>query len=165
MERGLLLRGAAATALSLVGAAACGAPHAGAVPGVLAAWACSNGEPATTVVHQYWHAPAAVGAERLPGGGSALLCGDAGYGYRHIRSRHQGDWAQLSPGPDWSETADQAVAAALGQPERVAFRLSNDTFCYSHALGGDNVTLVVVRESDGAIITAYPARHQCDPAG
>ena len=139
--------------------------HAGAAPADFTAWACASGQPAGAVVRQYTHASAQEGAAQLPAGGSALLCGSTGYGYRHILARHQGDWARLASGSDWSGTADRAVADALGQPERVGFRASNDTFCFSHALGDGNVTMVVVRESDGAIITAYPARHQCDPTG
>jgi hypothetical protein len=161
--RGLVV--VATATLCLVGAAACGAPHAGAAPEAPTTWACESGQPASAVVHQYAHASAQEGAEQLPAGGSALLCGSTGYGYRHIQARHQGDWARLASGSDWSDVADRAVAAALGQPERVGFRASNDTFCFSHALGDGNVTMVVVRESDGAIITAYPARHQCDPTG
>lgn len=155
----------ATVTLSLVVATACGAPHAGAAPEAPATWACDNGEPAGAVVHEYTHVSAQEGTEQLPAGGSALLCGSTGYGYRHILARHRGDWARLASGSDWSDVADRAIAAALGQPEQVGFRSSNDTFCFSHALDDGHVTMVVVRESDGAIITAYPARHQCEPTG
>jgi hypothetical protein len=146
--------------VGLLAVSACGATGKGAAAGS-AAWACAAGAANITVVHQYTHAPADVGAEHLPGGGTALLCGTPGYGYRHILSRHQGDWQHTGRG-DWSVLADGAVALALGQPERVGFRASNDTFCYSHTLPDGEVTTVVIRPSDGAIITAYPGTHQCD---
>jgi hypothetical protein len=158
----------ACAAFGLVGTVACGASHAGAAAAVSAApaaWTCAGAQPASAVVRQYTHAPADVGAEHLATGGSALVCGNANYGYRHILRRHQPDWARVAAGSDWSDAADRAVAAALGQPERVGYRLSNDTFCYSHTLDGGDVTLVVVRASDGEVITAYPGRHQCDASG
>jgi hypothetical protein len=138
---------------------ACGATQAGATAGP-AAWACADGAPAGTVVHRYTHAAAEAGPEREPAGDTALLCGTAGYGFRHILSRHRGDWSHTGAG-DWSTLADRAVAAALGQPDRVGSRESNHTFCYSHALPDGEVTTVVIRDSDGAIITAYPGNDQC----
>jgi hypothetical protein len=163
MGRSVFCGGAVRRRFLLVGllaVSACGASGAGATAGT-GAWACAGGAPDTTVVHQYTHAPAQVGSEYLPSGGTALLCGSPGYGFRHILSRHQGDWQHTGSG-DWSMLADDAVAVALGQPERVGYRASNGTFCYSHALPDGEVTTVVIRPSDGAIITAYPGTHQCD---
>jgi hypothetical protein len=177
-----LLGGAVRPPLSLVGllaVSACGPTSGGAgTGGAVAAedvsgsdagftggpglWACADDAPVATVVRQYTHAPADVGTEHEPAGGTALLCGTPGYGYRHILARHQGDWSHVASTTDWSATADAAVAAALGQPERVGYRASNNTFCYSHGLPDGEVTTVVIRPSDGAIITAYPGTHPCD---
>lgn len=158
MRRRFLLVGL--LAVSACGASGAGATGAGATA-ASGAWTCTGGASNTTVVHQYTHAPAQVGPEYLPGGRTALLCGSPGYGYRHILSRHRGDWQHTGNG-DWTMLADGAVAVALGQPERVGYRASNDTFCYSHGLPDGEVTTVVIRPSDGAIITAYPGTHQCD---
>ena len=152
-------------AATVVVLTACGSPAAGAAHA--ATWtACGGADAQTHVVRQFPRVREVVAGESIPAGTTALLCGDQGYGYRHILRRHQGDWdREPGAGGDWSAAADRAIAAALRDPQRVDFRSSNDTFCYSRPLAaGRDVAIVVVRSSDGAIITAYPGTHACDAA-
>jgi len=155
----------ASPAATVVVLTACGSPAAGAAHA--ATWtACGGADAQTHVVRQFPRVREVVGNESIPAGMTALLCGDEGFGYRHILRRHQQDWGrEPGAGGDWSGAADRAIAAALQNPQRVDYRSSNDTFCYSRGLAaGHDVAIVVVRSSDGAIITAYPGTHPCNDA-
>lgn len=85
------------------------------------------------------------------GGYIKMECGtDAGYGYRHIRSRHQQDWQnKMYPlRANWDDFMDFATKQALASPSKTAFQGSGK-YCYT--------TPVQIRNSRGAVVkTFYP---------
>lgn len=85
------------------------------------------------------------------GGYIKMECGnETGYGYRHIRSRHQQDWInRMSPlRGNWDDFMDFATRQALAAPSK-AERQSGGKMCYT--------TPVQIRNSRGAVVkTFYP---------
>lgn len=102
---------------------------------------------------------------------AVLLCGNGGYGYRHIADRHGRDWENLAfyTGGNWRDLADFAIRQTLTvpQPSYPAFNPKNETWTYKAPLqikdsrGEVRATywpIVSVAARDGRIITSYPTR-------
>ncbi|MGW3473534.1 hypothetical protein ACWDKQ_34945 [Saccharopolyspora sp. NPDC000995] len=128
--------------------------------------ACGTNSPADKLVRAFPRS-GAPGA----GGASNLLCGTAGFGYRHIKDRHMADWQNLAArvGSDWRSFADFAIAEILKVPEPgfPVYNKNNDTWTYrapvqirdSHGNVVDTYRPIVsVASGDQKIITAFPAR-------
>ncbi|WP_147376253.1 hypothetical protein [Micromonospora radicis] len=109
----------------------------------------------------------------LPAGTSNLKCGSEKWGYRHIVKNHLSQWENDAriEGSNWRDLADFAIAVALSDPDRVTYRQSNDTYCFSReiylvdkrtgrivAYRYPNVSIAAVSKN---IITAFPASAQC----
>lgn len=132
-----------------------------------AVWAaCGVSDAETKLVRRF-----ALGSG-LPDGGpgwhiSDLLCGTAGYGYRHIKDRHITDWENIAfmVGWNWRDMADFALEHGLDYPQRVDYRSGNDTFLYQGSFwiadSEGNVmakycSQTAIASQDGKIITSFP---------
>ncbi|MDQ1217465.1 hypothetical protein [Microbacterium arborescens] len=105
--------------------------------------------------------------------GKILRCGNANFGYFHIKAGHQGDWESKSAltGQNWRDVADIGINGALASPEVVKDRPSNDSKCYSRKIylvntqNNQTVGTTIVRFAAGVrsnnIITAFPATGHC----
>ncbi|WP_344928112.1 hypothetical protein [Saccharopolyspora gregorii] len=102
---------------------------------------------------------------------SDLLCGTAGFGYRHIKDRHMTQWQTLAGmvGSNWRDFADFAIAQILKAPEpgSPTFDQARNTWTYRspvQIIDQNGVVrdtyrpFVIVAHQDTKIITAYPAR-------
>jgi hypothetical protein len=116
----------------------------------------------------------ATTGQYLPSGTSNLRCGTGeNWGYRHIVKNHLSQWQADAAieGINWRDLADFAIAVALSDQDRVTYRQSNDTFCFSREIylvdkrTGNVVAYryprVVVAAESKNIITAYPASTHC----
>ena len=109
----------------------------------------------------------------LPGGTSTLVCGNSGYSYRHIFKNHRGDWEHDArvEGTNWRDHADWSIEVTLRDPQVVAYRSQNDSYCYSRAIQlwdksnrrhvTDRIIIVAVSTKTARIITAYPNSKFC----
>jgi hypothetical protein len=125
------------------------------------------------LVRQFERGPGSAVAATMLGGVSELVCGNDGYGYYHIVNRHYVEWngKSIRTSENWRDVADYAIAEALRSPQVVTFRASSNTFCYSREIYLINKVTgaivdvfhphVVLRASDGRIITAYTSREPC----
>ena len=94
------------------------------------------------------------------------------WGYRHILKRHRDDFERKAfrTRQTWRELADISIEVALAHP-KVAGPTRAGKRCYSAVVyliderNGDLVGTMIVRVlwrvSDGAIITAHPAKQHC----
>jgi hypothetical protein len=135
--------------------------------GTRAIWAaCGMNDPAGKLVRAF-RRNGAPGA----GGTSKLLCGTAGFGYRHIKARHMRDWQNLAGlvGSDWRSFTDFAIEQILKAPEPgfPSYNKKNDTWTYRAPVqirdSNGNVVdtyrpVVSIANGDQKIITAFPAR-------
>jgi hypothetical protein len=116
----------------------------------------------------------ATSGQYLPSGTSNLRCGTAeNWGYRHIVSEHLSQWQSNAAieGSNWRDLADFAIAVALSDHDRVTYRQSNDTFCFSREIylvdfrTGKVVAYkypnVVVAAQSKNVITAFPSSEHC----
>lgn len=106
-------------------------------------------------------------------GGSNLTCGNESWGYRHILKRHLSEWQSRAAvaQENWRDTADYGIHWALRDPDKITYRASNDTFCYSRKIllidnrtketVGSYYPKVSVARASHRIITAYPSGAQC----
>ncbi|AIC72951.1 hypothetical protein D2E51_16195 [Mycobacteroides abscessus] len=109
----------------------------------------------------------------LGSGVSTLYCGTSGYGLNHLYARHHDqDWQNKSfeggnPG-NWRYLADYAIAAVLAYPQGAVYQPGNNTWMYYRQVdlitadgkvipGHSFWARVVVSNSDGKIITAFPS--------
>jgi hypothetical protein len=94
--------------------------------------------------------------------------GETGWGFRHIRHGHEGDWARITTmvGGTWQGAADWSMAQALKGPAYVTYTKRNDTYTYRTPIyiydrqGKMRYSFysnVVVAAKTQNIITAYPA--------
>lgn len=131
--------------------------------------ACGASSPAEKVVRVFPR-PASNGGP--PAGTSALLCGDANNGYRHLSDGHGADWQALAvyTGENWRDMADFAITQILAapQPGYPQFVAKNNSWRYKAPVeikdGQDQVhdmywPVVAIAAQDGKILTAYPTRN------
>jgi hypothetical protein len=112
-------------------------------------------------------------AAGLSAGKSTLACGyqgwdgERGWGFRHIRHRHEGDWTRITHmvGGTWTNVADWSIAQALKRPASVSYEKDNDTYLYETAiyiydqrgtLRHSFYVRVIVGGKTNNIITAFP---------
>jgi hypothetical protein len=117
---------------------------------------CGADAPASALVRSYPRA----GVVGLPAGRSALYCGNARFGWRHLAARHAADWRQVKPpvaagASGWAESADVAMRATLARPDAVRCDTARNSCAFTRDLGGV-VALVAVAREDGKVVTAYP---------
>ncbi len=128
-----------------------------------------------------------------PNGVSQLLCGkggDEGYGFLHIEEKHKKEWTALVEEAlfpfgegDWTDVADIGIRGVLSSPDETSYGKDKKTgiidrrkICFSREiylrelnenyprLKDTKTVTVIIRISDGAIITAFPnknSRNQC----
>lgn len=117
-----------------------------------------------------------TGVSGMARGLSRIKCGSQdtsspngkGWGYRHIKFRHQRDWERIAifNRVNWRDAADWATWTALMYPETSTYRASNDTYALtvhiylrdyrnSSIVAKAKVTVVVASQSKN-IITSYP---------
>lgn len=109
----------------------------------------------------------------LPGGSSTLNCGSENWGYRHTVKNHLSQWqakAALAR-ENWRDIADYGILWAFKDPDKVTYRGSNDTYCYSRKINlvnedtgevvGNYYPNVAIARVSKRIITAIPASAQC----
>jgi hypothetical protein len=113
------------------------------------------------------------GGAGLPGGSSTLNCGSENWGYRHIVDRHLSQWQAKAAvaRENWRDTADYGILWAFKDPDKVTYRGSNDTYCYSRKINlvnedngqvvGNYYPNVAIARVSKRIITAVPAGAQC----
>ncbi|MFC8800777.1 hypothetical protein ACFT2C_23860 [Promicromonospora sp. NPDC057138] len=114
-----------------------------------------------------------IGGRSITYGGSNLTCGSDAWGYRHIVKRHLSQWESRAAiaQENWRDTADYGIHWALSDPDKITYRASNDTFCYSRKIllvdnrtnevVGSYYPMVSVARVSHRIITAYPSGTQC----
>ncbi|WP_156371683.1 hypothetical protein [Microbacterium sp. Leaf203] len=102
-----------------------------------------------------------------------LRCGNANFGYFHIKARHEGDWQAKAAGTNqnWRDIADIGIDAALRDPVITKPRDSNDTTCYSRKIFlvntqnnqtvGETIVRVVAGNRSNNIVTAFPSSGYC----
>lgn len=113
------------------------------------------------------------GGAGLPSGSSTLTCGNESWGYRHTVKEHLSQWqakAALAR-ENWRDTADYGILWAFKDPDKVTYRGSNDTYCYSRKINlvnedngevvGSYYPNVAIARVSKRIITAIPASAQC----
>ncbi|MFK4731629.1 hypothetical protein ROT00_18205 [Agromyces mediolanus] len=107
---------------------------------------------------------------RRPNGVGVLLCGNSGFGWRHISARHGGDWQTIVTkyklGGTWDKFAKWAMSGTLAQPLSARYNSGNDTYrytavlqirSYNSAATTRSYTIVVpVGGQNNRIVTAYP---------
>lgn len=109
----------------------------------------------------------------MASGTSNPACGSSKWGYRHIIANHLSEWQSRAAeaSENWRDTADYGIQWALKDPDRVRYRSSNDTYCFSRQIDlvnnrtGQVVdhyfhTVVVARVTKN-ILTAWPGSAQC----
>ncbi|WP_328387392.1 hypothetical protein [Nocardia sp. NBC_00416] len=116
-----------------------------------------------------------IGTYDVQGGRRAfMVCGNREYGFEHIKGRHMNDWSNkaLITGDQWMDLMDYSIEAALRHPEATSSR--DGKTCYARQIWmydkrngqtTDNYfwNNVIVKDSNGDIITAYPTStaHRC----
>ncbi|MGH3426008.1 MAG: hypothetical protein ACRDQZ_00275, partial [Mycobacteriales bacterium] len=112
-----------------------------------------------------------MGFPGLPAGKSRLRCGSKKWGYNHIKVRHINEWQKDAEAvhKNWRDQADWTIAAVLRDPEKITYRKSKDTFCFSRkvyleyngkVVGTRQPNVIVAHDSQN-IITAWPANDEC----
>lgn len=136
--------------------------------------ACGAFDSNTKVIRAFSRA-ATVGVSPYSSAGTTNLgCGsDAYWGYRHIVKQHLSQWEYRASeaSENWRDTADYGISWALKDPDRVTYRSSNDTYCFSRLINLVNDRTgqvvdryypnVVVAHVSKNIITAFPSSSQC----
>ncbi|AFR51650.1 hypothetical protein KTR9_5437 (plasmid) [Gordonia sp. KTR9] len=104
-----------------------------------------------------------------------MVCGNREYGFEHIKGRHMDDWANkaMITGDKWMDLMDYTIEATLRHPEATSQR--DGKTCYARKIwmydkrngevtGKFFWSHVIVKDSNGDIITAYPTGsgdHRC----
>lgn len=112
-----------------------------------------------------------VDGKVLVEGQSVLYCGTGGYGYFHIKDRHQQDWANTDRSRNWRDNADRAIENTLKNPEVACYRLENNTYTFGSTLyeydklegeltGKTMWSNVTIDANSGRIITAFPSSNK-----
>lgn len=127
----------------------------------LAAPGCSADDPESKRVTNW--------QRRNPAGVAKLVCGTAGYGWRHIAQRHGQDYQNIvnkyQLGQSWQDFAKWAMSTTVGAPQSAPVNTSNNTWSYTAPIQIRNKQgqvvrtysmLVAISRSDEKIITAYP---------
>lgn len=103
------------------------------------------------------------------GGRIKLECGtEKGYGYRHIRAGHQGDWTRkMEPmRGNWDDFMDFATRQSLVAPSKIADQ-GGGKLCYTTPVQVRNskgqvlktfYPRVIISKTNRRVITLYPAR-------
>ena len=109
----------------------------------------------------------------MSSGISNLACGSSAWGYRHIVANHLSQWEYRASeaSENWRDTADYGIEWALKDADRIRYRSSNDTYCFSRQIDLVNDRTgqvvdhyfpnVVVARVTKNIITASPSSSQC----
>lgn len=110
-----------------------------------------------------------------------LRCGNANFGYFHIKAGHgsnpanSNDWMSKAAitGQNWRDVADIGMWAALSNPQVSYPKPANDTTCYSKLIYlvrlsdgktvGNTYAQVVAGNRSNNVVTSYPATNQCTP--
>lgn len=116
-----------------------------------------------------------IGEYQVSGGNRAfMVCGNQQYGFEHIKAGHFEDWSNkaMITGDKWMDLMDYSIEAALKHPEATSQR--DGKTCYARQIwmydkrngketGKYFWTNVIVKNSNGDIITAYPTSnaHRC----
>ena len=102
-----------------------------------------------------------------------LKCGNANWGYFHIKARHAADWEAKAAltGQNWRDVADIGMYGALNTPEVTTLRSSNDTTCYSKKIYlvrlsdkktvGTTIARVVAGNRSNNVVTSFPSSGHC----
>lgn len=100
----------------------------------------------------------------------ALRCGDGGWGYRHIKDRHMGDFTGMAAGTyqNWRDVADLAMASNSSDPDVMKPAGGNQT-CRSRVIflvnvrNGQPVRQQIVKmytdNANSNIRSAFPSSH------
>lgn len=99
-----------------------------------------------------------------------LQCGDANWGYRHIKDRHYTEFQVLAApaGLNWSDLVHWAIYYTAADPDHV--RVSGSTGCrdrmlYLHDNNGRLVLQkrfrMIYNAGDGRVVTTYPTDAVC----
>lgn len=116
-----------------------------------------------------------IGEYAVQGGKRAfMVCGNRDYGFEHIKGEHRNDWSNkaMITGDKWMDLMDVSIEATLKHPEASSQR--DGKTCYARKIwmydkrngeltGNFFWSNVIVKDSNGSIITAYPTSgaHQC----
>lgn len=97
-----------------------GIPVEGSASTIQATWgACGAFDKETKTVRTFKRS--AVTSPKVAAGNTLMKCGNAKYGYRHIKDRHLNDWNSLAAitGSNWRDFADWAINQCLAYPGQV----------------------------------------------
>lgn len=99
-----------------------------------------------------------------------LRCGNAGWGYRHIKDRHFNEFQNLARagGLNWSDLVHWAIHYNTQDPDHVIVDGSDgcrDRMLYLHDRNGREIWQqrfkVIYNSVDGRVITTYPSSQIC----
>ncbi|WP_141703477.1 hypothetical protein [Planobispora rosea] len=103
-------------------------------------------------------------------GGINLKCGNASWGYRHIKDRHYNEFQNLARagGLNWSDLVHWVIHYNVQDPDHVIVDQGDgcrDRMLYLHDRNGRLVWQqrfkVIYSAMDGRVITAYPSSAIC----
>jgi hypothetical protein len=104
-------------------------------------------------------------------GGIELKCGNASWGYRHIKNRHYNEFQNLARagGLNWSDLVHWAIYYNIQDPDHVVVEQGDgcrDRLLYLHDRNGRLVWQqrfkMIYSAMDGRVITVYPSRAICE---
>ena len=135
---------------------------------------CGAYDSADKAVHSYTRIRMRkAGYPKMEPGNATLRCGNASYGFRHIRDKHTADWSgKAAPAQEpWRDLAGWATATTLTSPDKIIYDAKRESWCYSRWIGlynkrnGQLVSSMIVKTILGKtgqrIITSYPSGSQC----
>jgi hypothetical protein len=135
--------------------------------------ACGAFDSSTKVIRTFSRRATFGVSPYMSSGSSNLACGSSAWGYRHIVANHLTQWQfrASEANENWRDTADYGIYWALSDPDRITYRVSNDTYCFSRLINLVNRSNgqvvdhyypnVVIAHVTRNIITAYPSSTQC----
>jgi hypothetical protein len=103
-------------------------------------------------------------------GGIELKCGNASWGYRHIKDRHYNEFQGLARagGLNWSDLVHWAIYYNVQDPDHVIVEQGDgcrDRLLYLHDRNGRLVWQqrfkMIYSANDGRVITVYPSSAIC----
>lgn len=103
-------------------------------------------------------------------GGINLRCGNASWGYRHIKNRHYNEFQTLARagGLNWSDLVHWAIYYNVKDPDHVIVEQTDgcrDRLLYLHDRNGRLVWQkrfkLIYSAADGRVITVYPSSSIC----
>jgi hypothetical protein len=114
------------------------------------------------------------GGPAINKGSTTLRCGDKGWGYFHVKTKHYREWSNLSSWSNyqtWMDVAHAGLVKTLADPDKVTYSSRRETFCLSAKINyyrdDQYVTskiILTILGKDMNIVSTYPSQNdkQCE---